>query len=498
MDPLNQHRGGLGTKLKAIRPSPDLFARIGGREVVERIVDGLYDRIAQDPYLRPIFHDRAQGKHLRQKYFFEEWMGGEPRYLREVQGLGTNWLHRRFPIDSRFAGRWLRHLVESMREQRLAEPLVREVIGVLAPMARVLGADGPPLPAKFSELDGQELLDALEPELGRYPGEGRRLLQESLFEGNLESLRWLLDHGVSVNLPWPREGLMLTPWCAARAAGFAAGVHVLERRGAPADIFSAAYLGDLKLLEHFAGLSSQGIHVVDPATDHRNLSPLHYAIGGNQPAAAAWLLERGAKVGPDGFLLLRHAANQDWGEIVDRLLANGAQAPIIGPDRWVLNPKIANRLLTAGADVNFPHRHSWLRFCSAGSPYGDSLPGLLTALVRLGAPLDARMGTKGALHLAAGAGYSAAIQVLLELGMPVDDLDADGETPLAHVAWAVSDADRTAITRLLLKHGADPRHRGRQGISPLERARRLKTPDGRERYRLMRTAVGATRDPDRL
>ena len=489
MDLLNRHRGGLSTKLRAIRPAPDLFVRLGGREVVERIVDGLYDRIAEDPSLRPIFHDRAQGEHLRQKYFFEEWMGGEPRYLQEIQGIGTNWFHRRFPIDRRFAGRWLRHLVESMREQRISEPLIQEVARVLGPMAHVLGGDGPPLPPKLAALTGQELLIALESELEHYPGEGRRLLQEALFDGDLKRVRWLLDHGVSLHLPWPRDGLMLTPWCAAKAAEFQAGVDELEQRGAIPDIFSAAYLGDLGLLQHFAKRSPEGIQVLDPAADHRNLSPLHYAIGGGQPNAVSWLLHEGAEIGADGFLLLRNAGNHGWVDVVDLLLAGGAEAHRVGPDRWVLESEVVDRLIAAGADVNLPHHHSWLRFCSAGSPYGDTLPGLATALVRLGAPLDARLGGRGPLHLAAGAGHLSLIKELIELGVPVDDLDADGETPLAHVAWSVETADRTALTRLLLSHGADPRHRGGRGVSLLDRTRRLKTPGGRERYRLMKAAT---------
>ena len=71
------HRGGLATE--RIRPDQTLIARIGGRPVVDRIVNGLYSRIEADPSLRPMFIRDIAAEREKQKDFWEEWLGGEPR-----------------------------------------------------------------------------------------------------------------------------------------------------------------------------------------------------------------------------------------------------------------------------------------------------------------------------------------------------------------------------------------------------------------------------------
>jgi len=46
------HRGGLVQKT---HPDQTLFRRIGGRPVIDRMIDELYNRIEEDPGLRPMF-----------------------------------------------------------------------------------------------------------------------------------------------------------------------------------------------------------------------------------------------------------------------------------------------------------------------------------------------------------------------------------------------------------------------------------------------------------
>ena len=82
------HRGGLATQIPRLRPEQGLIHRIGGRKVLENVVNRLYERIAEDPLLRPLFGGRVRGEHSVQKQFFEEWAGGEPRYRRAATGSG--------------------------------------------------------------------------------------------------------------------------------------------------------------------------------------------------------------------------------------------------------------------------------------------------------------------------------------------------------------------------------------------------------------------------
>lgn len=64
------HRGGLPKRVQKLRPDPTLFERIGGRETIERIVDGLYDGIENDPTIRPMFISKLEGERVKQKDFF--------------------------------------------------------------------------------------------------------------------------------------------------------------------------------------------------------------------------------------------------------------------------------------------------------------------------------------------------------------------------------------------------------------------------------------------
>jgi truncated hemoglobin YjbI len=58
----------------------DLFERIGGQPTIDRLVDLLYQAIADDEQLRPLFPaDLADGRQM-QKLFFAEWLGGPRRY----------------------------------------------------------------------------------------------------------------------------------------------------------------------------------------------------------------------------------------------------------------------------------------------------------------------------------------------------------------------------------------------------------------------------------
>jgi ankyrin repeat protein len=71
------------------------------------------------------------------------------------------------------------------------------------------------------------------------------------------------------------------------------------------------------------------------------------------------------------------------------------------------------------------------------------------------------------LHIAAGAGYSDDVLLLLNNGANVDLTDSDGNTAL-HLAAAASNP---VICRLLLERGASMKIKNRHGQTPTDRAR---------------------------
>ena len=112
-----------------------LLQRIGGRAVIERIVDDFYDRIETDPELRPLFPaDLASGRE-KQKLFLEQWLGGEARYSERYGHPRLRRRHFPFVIDQRAAGRWLHHMTSAMRAAGLGEQELQEILTGLGPLA---------------------------------------------------------------------------------------------------------------------------------------------------------------------------------------------------------------------------------------------------------------------------------------------------------------------------------------------------------------------------
>jgi hemoglobin len=113
-----------------------LLERVGGRDAVERIVDRFYDAVQRDALLRPLFPaDLGPGRE-KQKLFFEQWLGGEPRYSERYGHPRLRMRHFPFVIDDRAAGRWLRLFAEAMRDSAVGEQEIAEVLAGLGPLAR--------------------------------------------------------------------------------------------------------------------------------------------------------------------------------------------------------------------------------------------------------------------------------------------------------------------------------------------------------------------------
>ena len=115
---------------------PHLLERIGGREVIERIVDEFYDRVEADEELRAIFPADVRAGREKQAMFLEQWLGGEPRYSAQFGHPRLRMRHFPFVIDERAAGRWLRHMGEAFRAVGVGEQEMAEGFVELGPLAR--------------------------------------------------------------------------------------------------------------------------------------------------------------------------------------------------------------------------------------------------------------------------------------------------------------------------------------------------------------------------
>ena len=118
------------------KPHPEtLLTRVGGRRSIERVVDRLYDHIESDPEVRAVFPEDLEAGRAKQKLFFEQWLGGEPRYTTRYGSPRLRQRHMSFSINSRRAERWLQHMSTAMRECGVDGGVANEVMEALQPLA---------------------------------------------------------------------------------------------------------------------------------------------------------------------------------------------------------------------------------------------------------------------------------------------------------------------------------------------------------------------------
>lgn len=487
------HRGGLTPNL---RPDPTLFGRIGGRSVIGRIIDGLYDRIENDAELRPMFTRTLASERMKQKTFMEEWMGGEPDYTRHHAYGGMKSRHGHIHITRESAERWLMHVTASLRDNVEEERLVDEVLASLEPLAHGLVNEDKPAKnrrqlrchreKRYKQPSRLAARGQLE-KLNRYldedsavlsdPRHGAILLVEAALRGRTAVAAMLLDRGVDVNLPAAHTSdLMLTPYCAARCRKKLETADFLRDRGAVYDIFSACFLGDpdriLTLLQEVPGL----VNAHDPACDLLPVTPLHHAVYAGHEDAVRFLFEMGAEPGINSAPLVRYAAGRGQTRLLRLLLERGADASRVGCGRWVLDSEASALLTSHGADVNYPEGDWVWRACTGNNSQRED-PGYVQALLDRGARIDTVLRGAGALHYAAKAGFTGVMEVLLRNHAPVDARSDRGETPLFYALKAGPRADMVKTVELLLSHGADPHREDDSGRTPWSIARRMRRPD---------------------
>jgi len=109
-----------------------LFERIGGVPAIKATVDGLYERVLNDPTLAPFF-EKVNLRWLKsqQNAFFIEALGGPTVY----KGKDMKTAHAHMAISQEHFQAVAGHLVAVMTELRVPSSLIDEVVGVVAPLS---------------------------------------------------------------------------------------------------------------------------------------------------------------------------------------------------------------------------------------------------------------------------------------------------------------------------------------------------------------------------
>ena len=273
--------------------------------------------------------------------------------------------------------------------------------------------------------------------------EQKRLLEEEikLAEKQLDAQRRQLQlHNVSQVAVWAveRDLLHLKRQVAAIDAGLPISITATET---PVTATST----EAEEVKHIQALIKDSPDLIN-APDQKGETLLQSAAAKGKLATAKVLLENGAAVDglqQPGLTPLHYAAANGHKAVVDLLLSKGAKADAqtengVTPLHLAARKgyeTVAKALLAAGAPVNAPTR--------GGSNLGTQGTQDLQYSIGSG---------QTPLHLAANAGYSGMVDLLLAKGAEANAEDGDGRTPLSYAALK----GYQAVTQALLAAHANP------------------------------------------
>ncbi|GGJ69895.1 hemoglobin [Anoxybacillus voinovskiensis] len=96
------------------------YELVGGEEIVTKLVEAFYARVAKHPDLQPIFPDDLTETARKQKQFLTQYLGGPPLYTEEHGHPMLRARHLPFEITPTRAKAWLSCMREAMDEVGLS------------------------------------------------------------------------------------------------------------------------------------------------------------------------------------------------------------------------------------------------------------------------------------------------------------------------------------------------------------------------------------------
>jgi hypothetical protein len=317
------------------------------------------------------------------------------------------------------------------------------------------------LPGKYRSLAQRGDMSGLAELLRQHPeylnwrgSHGRTFLWEATRSGKLELARWLVDAGADVDATGCCNGesfVQLTPFGAARYYRRSAVAEYLGQRSSPPDIYRAAFLGDRAAVERELAARPDLLNADDPNDEIYYVPPLSFAIVGGHLDLAAFFIVRGADVASYSAQVIGLAAKAARRDLLDLLLANGADPRAVGSAIFVpvADLDLLAYLLSRGVS---PHGITGDQFPPlvyvARGDKGEH-PEKIQLLLDHGADVNAP-GLRGrtALHYAASAGHTRVVQLLLAHGANPNLPDADGRTPFAKQQFSPSVSGEVAPDKL--------------------------------------------------
>lgn len=98
---------------------PDItpYAFFGGEPFFTSLVAAFYEKVADDPILRPMYPEDLAGAQWRLKAFLEQYWGGPETYSEQRGHPRLRMRHAGFAIDAPARDRWLQLMGQAVTEQ---------------------------------------------------------------------------------------------------------------------------------------------------------------------------------------------------------------------------------------------------------------------------------------------------------------------------------------------------------------------------------------------
>jgi len=292
--------------------------------------------------------------------------------------------------------------------------------------------------AAKGDLKGVKQLLKETPSLLNTPSEGhnRTLLWEAVNANRKELVAYLIQQGADVNIPGRYRAqtyVLLKPFCIAHKKKYETLKKVIMDRGHQMDIFSLAYLGTKEDLIKAVKKNKKLINQLQKEDKQWEVTPLHFALSGNNMATVNILLERGVEVKKYSPLLYEIACRNNRLDFVKLLTKYGGEpGQVKVPSVFHHNnSELIEYFIKQGLDCDKLFAKDWPPIAYLCRGDKGEHPAKIKALLKHVKNINART-PKGvsAMHTASKAGFLSLVKILLEAGAQINIRDHREKTPL--------------------------------------------------------------------
>lgn len=295
------------------------------------------------------------------------------------------------------------------------------------------------------------------PEILNWPNEGhnRTLIWEAVNKNRKELIEYLIAQGADVNISGRYRNqtfVLLKPYCIAHRNGKEDLKNYLLEQGHQMDIFSLSYLGSGNEVLNKINSKRELLNLHQKEDELWKVTPLHFAVAGNNISTLETLLKSGAEVKKYSKLLYEIASRNDQLEIIKQLTKHGgAPSEIDVPNAFYnSNLEIIEYFVSNGLDCDKLFVHDWPPIAYLCRGDKGEHPKKVGALLKYIKNINAQTPTGiSAMHAASKAGFLSVLKLLLENGGTINIKDKKGKTPLFYARKH----KREAAEDFLLKNG---------------------------------------------